>query len=154
MKCSQAENETVLWLYGEGEESHAVHVSTCEECQEVLKTHEAVQSCLNDSFTGTHLMATHDAPKIPVAANNNWFGLLFGFGGTAFAVAAIAMVWIGSPSFDGLNSVTGVVDGGLEVVATQGTVYWDFDGFGEEMDDVFDAFEDELAMLEEDLLTF
>ena len=44
MSCPHAETTTLAWLYGEGDDAHALHVAGCPACQAVAELHEGVQA--------------------------------------------------------------------------------------------------------------
>ncbi len=46
MSCPHATTTTLLWLYGESEESHAEHVAGCAVCQAVAAEHADVMSAM------------------------------------------------------------------------------------------------------------
>lgn len=46
MNCPHAETTTLLWLYGEADEAHALHVASCAECSRVAALHADVQSAV------------------------------------------------------------------------------------------------------------
>ena len=152
MKCPHAETTTLLWLYGEGDESHALHVSACAECQAVLEMHEMVQGALRETSTAPTSQPIVDAPVVPSPANNPKYGMWFGVSGLVIAAAAVLLAWLGTPDLRALEQVVDVEGPGTEVAMAQPKVYWDFDGF-DDWEDPFEDLEDELASLEEDLST-
>ena len=84
MSCEHASETTLLWLYGEADDAHALHVAGCPDCQEVLREHEAVASAL-----GPALAATASAP--PASSRSRvWVGVLV-------ALAAGLLVWLAVP---------------------------------------------------------
>ena len=168
MKCPHAETTTLLWIYGEGPEGHEAHVANCPDCQAVLKAHETVLFHVAEMEQPLALPVTAPPQEIPEPANRNWMGLMFGVGGLGLAVAAVFVAWIGLPSLDlpkneiVIESVaienTTPVDEEVEPVEevaqiAQAKVYWDFDGFGDDWDDPFDALEEDFEILEEGLST-
>jgi hypothetical protein len=152
MSCPHAETTTLLWIYGEGDESHALHVSMCAECQGVLETHERVQGALRETTNTPTSLPIMDVPKVPASANNMKFGTWLGVSGLVVAAAAVLLAWLGTPNIGGLEQVDDVMEPGTEVAMAQTKVYWDFDGF-DEWEDPFEGLEEELASLEEDLST-
>jgi hypothetical protein len=130
MSCPQANTHTLLWLYGEGEPSHDAHIASCDHCQAVVATHEAVQFCVSESQGVT---VTQERP-----ANTSLKRWVLGAG---FLLAAGALAWV-------------AVTPAPQSPVAETRVYWDFDGFSFEGEMGFDGLEDELALLEEDLLAF
>lgn len=45
MSCDQL-NDTLAWLYGEGDETHASHIASCEACLQIVADHEQVLSAV------------------------------------------------------------------------------------------------------------
>ena len=41
MSCDQL-NDTLAWLYGEGDDEQAVHIASCPECLALVEEHEQV----------------------------------------------------------------------------------------------------------------
>ena len=174
MKCPHAETTTLLWIYGEGPEGHEAHVANCAICQEVLKTHETVQFHLSEMEPSVGEHPIVQVPVVPEPANQGWAGIAVGVSGLALAVAAVFVAWIG---FSGIKVPVGEAEQSMIVQVTDeepmdedisvtnqtsekevvqvanAKAYWDFDGFGDDWDEVFDALEEDLEILEEELST-
>lgn len=90
MSCPHATTTTMLWLYGEGEESHAEHVAGCEACQEVAREHADVMSAMS-GVSHLDLQVTQASSR---PANRVW---PIGIGGAAVLAAAAALATITAP---------------------------------------------------------
>ena len=86
MGCEHAETTTLLWLYGEAADAHAVHVAGCAACQEVVRTHEEVVSALGPALSAT---AAADGPR---RLGRRGVGAA-----TLLALAAALLLWVGVP---------------------------------------------------------
>lgn len=67
MSCPH-ESDTLLWLYGEGDESHAMHVSTCEHCTALADEHLDVLGAV-----APVAQALPTAESLPSPANRSWW---------------------------------------------------------------------------------
>ena len=69
--CPHADSTTIAWIYGEGPEDHALHVSACAVCSAVLEEHERVVAAV----VGTEPMSTAQADSASVTPANNtvWY---------------------------------------------------------------------------------
>ena len=79
MSCDEL-NATLAWLYGEGEDAHAVHIASCEVCMEVVAEHEQVLSAVTRSRP---VYASPDTARTPRKAAN--------VGTWVVAIAAVCM---------------------------------------------------------------
>lgn len=88
MSCPHAETTTLLWLYGEGDDDHALHVAGCADCQAVAELHTDVISAV--------------APALPVlappVAERPDRRVVWG-AATLFALAAAALLMV-RPALD------------------------------------------------------
>ncbi len=50
MSCPHATTTTIAWMYGEGPESHDLHVAECDDCAAVLDEHVDVLSAVGDDL--------------------------------------------------------------------------------------------------------
>lgn len=95
MSCEHATTTTLLWLYGEADESHTDHVATCAECQAVA----ADQADVMTALSGVSHLELGESPVTPEAgaapANRSFLGAVVT--GLALAAAALA-IFVGAPA--------------------------------------------------------
>ena len=83
MSCVHAESTTILWAYGEADETHLSHVQECAECQAVVAIHAEVGTALGPAMASVAL-----APRPRI--RRGWLG-----GAVALGLAAAAgWVWM------------------------------------------------------------
>ena len=153
MSCPHEQTTTLLWIYGEADDAHASHVAQCAICQQVLREHEHVHLALAEQERVEHTTRISEAPEIPAPANTGRLGFVLGVVGVCAAAAAVLLTWVNPVPFDATEwNVPNQVSSGGNIAMTQDE-YWDFDGFGDELEDPFGGLEDDLAWLEEDLST-
>ena len=153
MSCPHEQTTTILWIYGEADDAHASHVASCTVCQKVLQEHEQVHSLVSGEDIARPSTSISEAPVIPEPANTGRFGFIFGVVGMCAAVAAVLLTWVNPVDFGASapNEMPSIQS--QDNIAMTQDEYWDFDGFGDELDDPFGDLEDDLAWLEEDLST-
>lgn len=98
--CSHATTTTLLWLYGEADEAHAVHVATCAECTQVADEHASVVAAVSPirdeiRYPGAAEVAVDTAEPAP--ANGSWW-VGIGLGLVAAAAVLLALFAGLSPS--------------------------------------------------------
>lgn len=150
MSCPHEQTTTLLWIYGEADDAHASHVAQCAICQQVLREHEHVHLALAEQDRVVSNNPVSVAPVIPPPANTGRFGFFLGVVGLCAAAAAVLLTWVNPVEFDGTVPIQ---VSPVENIAMTQDEYWDFDGFGDELEDPFGGLEDDLAWLEEDLST-
>jgi hypothetical protein len=90
--CEQRD-ATLLWLYGEGDESHAAHVAQCTACQQLADEHLDVLGAIAPVASALTVPApVAVAEPVPVPANDRrwWFA--------AAAAAAVVLAVLGRPT--------------------------------------------------------
>ena len=153
MSCPHAQTTTILWIYGEADEAHATHVAGCAICQRVLQEHEQVHLALSLDGSEVEHSPVSQPPEIPEPVNTSRFGAFLGLAGVCAAAAAVLLTWY-TP--DTIESIAPNISPDIQIADTIAMTQdepWDFDGFGDELDDPFGGLEDDLAWLEEDLST-
>ena len=153
MSCPHAQTTTILWIYGEADDAHAAHVAGCEICQQVLKEHEQVHLALSLETSTLESNPVSQPPEIPEAANTSRFGLFLSVAGVCAAAAAVLLTWFTSGTIESMSPPISPEIQIADTVAMTQDAPWDFDGFGDELEDPFGALEDDLAWLEDDLST-
>lgn len=145
MSCPH-EEATLLWLYGEGDESHAEHVASCAECTLVAAEHADMVAMVGPV---AHRLEAEDRHAVPEPANQsfsrlgNAFSLLGGGAVLALVAAALLVMFLPSaPSVPGDATDT-------EVAVIDTDVLFSLD----ELDVAFDDLDDALDDLEDDLFT-
>ena len=145
MSCPHATTDTLLWLYGEGDEAHVHHVASCEECQAVVAEHEAVAGLVGP--IAADLAGPEATPAEPTPANRvpwQWMAV------AAAVAASILMTWQFAPGPRDLERDTAVA--ALE--APPATSPMTVDGmFTVEMDVEMDALDAELDWMAAELET-
>lgn len=86
--CPHADSTTIAWIYGEGPEDHALHVSGCAACSAVLEEHERVVTAV----AGTEPMSTAQADLASATPANNtvWY---LAAGVAAAMVVGLFLMW-------------------------------------------------------------
>ena len=133
MRCEHAATTTLLWLYGEADESHVEHVAGCEACQSVAEEHAEVMSAMAGV---SHLDLRAEAELEVQPANRGRFWPMV-VGGAV--VAALAVMFPRTPAIPEVD----VADTEVSPVELAAIVALDDDP----LDDSFDALSFELGDL-------
>ncbi len=120
MNCVERER-TLAWIGGEGNDAHAVHVSGCVDCSQLLTLHEEVGFALRKVEIQAPVLVRARPPRI------RWGWLVL--------AAAVVVIGFG-------YRWTAVV----EPIPSVDPVLLDAEGFDEDIDDL----EAEIAAIEED----
>lgn len=62
MQCEHAQSTTLLWLYGEADDAHALHVAGCDACAAVAAEHASVTSALGPALAAISAGALSEPP--------------------------------------------------------------------------------------------
>ncbi|MFK7928683.1 MAG: hypothetical protein AB8H79_10885 [Myxococcota bacterium] len=168
-QCEHATSTTVLWLYGEADDSHATHVAGCADCTSVADDHATVAAAMPfEVMAGLHQPAAHadgwEPERLPAPANRSWIvGTLLGLAAAAVVLLGLSFAF-GQPT--GLESegpapqiaeVPELVDPASEVASNDDLfVLEPMLALDEDFDagyDDFDSLYDDFAAFEEDLAT-
>lgn len=92
MSCPHATTTTLLWLYGEADESHAEHVAGCAVCRAVVAEHADVMSAMAE-VSHLDLRPSNEASTLPRPAHRPMWHLALGavVGGAMAAAVALTV---------------------------------------------------------------
>lgn len=95
-RCEHAETTTLLWLYGEADDSHAAHVASCQECSEIARMHADVVPIAAPVLRQADSASAQTLAPEPAARRGP--SPLWGLAGLAVAAAlliGLGLTWIG-----------------------------------------------------------
>jgi hypothetical protein len=87
MNCPHAQTTTLLWLYGDGPESHETHLMHCEACQGVCAEHGNVMDAVHSVLPAIGPASTASVEETPVVKRSMglWASML---------AAAVVLIFI------------------------------------------------------------
>lgn len=134
MACEHTQTTTLLWLYGEADDTHLEHIQGCAECQGVVADHADVAAALGPAL-----------PAVATVPRRSWRRGAW----VAGAVLLVAAAWLLVVRAPAPGDPVVASDGDAVLMAADGPLapYDPFDSELDALDRELDRLSDDLEML-------